>query len=274
MKDYLAEILTNIYLFDISKIKTSIDNSWAEYQRLLAEAEKNKDLESITKARVYLFFLGYYLVEDFAKGAIERRLANFKPEIKFEDFVACADSENIPEQYQENELLQKILKFYQIIKDLKNKSINGSYLDENRFNKIYAEILGKDVSDIYIWDQKKRVLEEEMEGEEVGKEFKGTVASMGKVQGKAFVVGKEEDLKNFQEGSILIALITTPKFLPAMQKSIGIATDFGGIMSHPAIIARELKIPCIVGAKGVSLKIKTEDVVEIDANNGVVRVIN
>lgn len=273
-KDYLAEILTCIYLFDIPKIQNSINNAWEEYQRLLTDAEKTRDLEIVTKARVYLYFLGYYLVEDFAKGAIERRLNNFEPKIKFADFINWADSGNIPEQYKENDLFQKILKFYQIIKDLKNKNINGSYLDEGRFNKIYAQIQGKQVTDVYIWEQKKRALKEEIKEKGLGKEFKGMVASMGKVEGKAFVVFEEENLENFQEGYILIAPITTPKFLPAMQKSIGIVTDFGGIMSHPAIVARELKIPCIVGAKGVSLKIKTGDLVKVDANSGIVRILS
>ncbi|MFH0937507.1 MAG: PEP-utilizing enzyme [Candidatus Daviesbacteria bacterium] len=273
-KDYLAEILTAVYLFDIPKIQNSINDAWEEYQRLLTEAEKTKDLGTITKTRAYLYFLGNFLVEDFAQGAIERRLDGFEPKVKLEDFVNWVDSENVPSKYQKDELFQNILKFYQIIKDLKNKDVNGSYLDEDRFNKIYAEILGKQVSEVYIWDQKKRVLKEEMEGKEMEKEFKGMIASEGKVEGKAFVIEGKEDIENFEEGAILVASITTPEFLPAMKKALAIATDFGGIMSHPAIIARELKLPCVVGAKGISLAIKTGDLIELDASKGVVKILS
>lgn len=272
--DYLADLLTYTYLFDIPKVESSLEKAWSEYQRLLEEAEKTKDLYTITKARAYFYFFGYYFPEDFAKGAIERRLRRFEPEIKFEDFIEWADSGNIPEQYREDELFQKIVKFYQITKDFKNKDVNDSYLDEDRFNKIYAEILGKQVSDVYMWEQRKRQAKEEFKEEKISNELKGTVASEGLVQGKAFVIENEEDLQNFPEGYILVTSMTTPKFLPAMQRSIGIITDFGGVMSHPAIIARELKLPCIVGIKYASLTIKNNDLVEVDAEKGIVKILS
>lgn len=273
-QDYLADLLTYTYLFDVPKVESSLEGAWNEYQRLLEEAEKTRDLYTITKARAYLYFLGYHFVEDFAYGAIERRLMGFESAVTFEDFVNWADSGNIPEQYREDELFQKIVKFYQIIKDFKNKDVNGSYFDENRFNRIYAEIQGKQVDDVYVWEQRKRQAKEELKEEKIGRELKGIIASEGFAQGKAFLIQNDEDLENFPEGCILVTSMTTPKFLPAMQKSIGIVTDFGGIMSHPAIIARELKLPCIVGTKYGSLTIKNNDFVEVDAEKGVVRILS
>lgn len=273
-QNYLANLLTDTYLFDIPKVESSLEEAWNEYQRLLSEAEETRDLYTITQARVYLYFLGYFFPEEFARGALERRLRSFEPEINFEDFIKWADSGNVPEQYEEDELFKKVLKFYQITKDFKNKDVNGSYLDENRFNKIYAEILGKTVSDVYMWEQRKRQTKEEFKEEKIGKELKGVIASEGQVQGKAFIIQNEEDLQNFPEGYILVTSMTTPRFLPAMQRSIGIITDFGGVISHPAIIARELKIPCIVGTKYGSLTIKNDDLVEVDAEKGIVKILS
>lgn len=272
--DYLANLLVYTYLFDIPGVENSLEEAWDEYQRLLDEAEKTQDLYTITKARAYLYFFGYYFPEDFAKGAIERRLKRFEPEIKFEDFAEWVDAGQIPDQYKKDELFQKIVKFYQIIKDFKNKDVGGSYLDEDRFNKIYAQILAKQVSDVYMWEQRKRQAKEEFEEGKVGNKLKGIVASEGLVQGKACVIKNEEDLESFPEGYILVAPMTTPKFLPAMQKAIGIVTDFGGIMSHPAIIARELKLPCVVGTKYGSLTIKNNDLIEVDAKRGVVKILD
>ena len=61
--------------------------------------------------------------------------------------------------------------------------------------------------------------------------------------------------------------------MAAMRKSSAFVTDEGGIISHAAIIARELKIPCIVGTKTATKILKDGDLVEVDADNGVIRIL-
>ena len=61
--------------------------------------------------------------------------------------------------------------------------------------------------------------------------------------------------------------------MPAILKAAAIITDEGGITAHAAIVARELKKPCIVGTKIATKALKTGDVVEIDANKGVVKIL-
>ncbi len=58
-----------------------------------------------------------------------------------------------------------------------------------------------------------------------------------------------------------------------MQKCSAIVTDFGGLTSHAAIIARELKKPCVVGTKFATKVLNDGDEVEVDANQGVVKII-
>lgn len=61
--------------------------------------------------------------------------------------------------------------------------------------------------------------------------------------------------------------------MPLIARCSAIVTDEGGITSHAAIVSRELNIPCIVGTKNASKFLKNGDLVEVDADNGVVRVI-
>ncbi len=65
--------------------------------------------------------------------------------------------------------------------------------------------------------------------------------------------------------------MTDPSSLPIMRKAKAIVTDAGGILCHAAIVARELKIPCIIGTNNATTVLKTGDLVEVDANTGIVR---
>ncbi|MFA5107050.1 MAG: PEP-utilizing enzyme [Patescibacteria group bacterium] len=79
--------------------------------------------------------------------------------------------------------------------------------------------------------------------------------------------------KNLRPGEILLTYMTRPDFVPYMHKAGAIVTDEGGLTSHAAIIARELKIPCVVGTRVAMRVLKDGDLVEIDAANGLVRKI-
>ena len=56
-----------------------------------------------------------------------------------------------------------------------------------------------------------------------------------------------------------------------MKKAKAIVTDEGGITSHAAVISRELKIPCVIGTKIATKVLKNNDLIEVDADNGIVR---
>ncbi len=110
--------------------------------------------------------------------------------------------------------------------------------------------------------------------EETVKTIKGTTAYGGKVQGKIKLVfsfdGKGIEIN---ENEILVAAHTSPNLLPLMKKVLAIITDEGGITSHAAIVARELKKPCIIGTKIATQVLKDGDLVEVDANEGIIRII-
>jgi len=106
------------------------------------------------------------------------------------------------------------------------------------------------------------------------KEFKGMSASRGKAKGIVKIVQKTHDLINFKEGDILLSSMTRPEMVVAMKKAAAIVTDEGGITSHAALVSRELGIPCVIGTKIATKVLKDGDLVEVDANKGIVRKIN
>lgn len=102
-------------------------------------------------------------------------------------------------------------------------------------------------------------------------EVKGSIGYKGVARGPARIIKKYADLELVQEGEILVANLTEPSYMVAMQKVAAFVTDEGGIMSHAAIVAREMKKPCVIGTKIATQVFKTGDMVEVDAEKGVVR---
>jgi pyruvate,water dikinase len=96
---------------------------------------------------------------------------------------------------------------------------------------------------------------------------------MGKVTGPARILLSASEIGKMKQGEILIAPMTTPDYVPAMKKAAAVVTDEGGITCHAAIVRRELGIPCIIGTKHATKFFKDGDIVEVDADKGVVKVI-
>lgn len=98
----------------------------------------------------------------------------------------------------------------------------------------------------------------------------GQTGSSGKAHGKVCIVDPENLEVNFPEDGILVCSVTTPNYVPLMQRASAIVTDQGGILSHAAIVARELHKPCIVGTGDATTKLKNNDLVTVDADDGTV----
>ena len=77
----------------------------------------------------------------------------------------------------------------------------------------------------------------------------------------------------FQDGAILVTTMTTPEFVPIMKKALAVVTNEGGVLCHAAIVARELKKPCIIGTKIATQILRDGDLVEVDAEKGVVKIL-
>ena len=173
------------------------------------------------------------------------------------------------------EVVKRILKTISV-KDSKKRNLLAKKLKakfaQNFLKGYFEAILWSD--GVIRFSDFNRLLHQGLEKPNLRNEkgLSGTSVFAGKVSGKVVIV-KPEDIskKEFKEGSILVTDNTDVRFLPLMKKAAAIVTDRGGILSHAAIVARELKKPCIVGTKVATKILKDEDLVEVDAQKGVVR---
>jgi pyruvate,water dikinase len=81
------------------------------------------------------------------------------------------------------------------------------------------------------------------------------------------------DFPKMQTGDVLVSTMTTPDFVVLMHKAGAIVTDIGGLLCHAAIVSREINKPCVIGTKFATQILKDGDMVEVDADKGVVRIL-
>ena len=104
--------------------------------------------------------------------------------------------------------------------------------------------------------------------------IKGLTCFPGKLKGKVKIILSREQFNKFKKGDILVSAMTSPQWMPVIRKASAIVTNEGGLLSHAAIISRELNIPCVIGTKIATRVLKDGDLVEVDANKGLVRKLN
>lgn len=119
-------------------------------------------------------------------------------------------------------------------------------------------------------------------GEEISKgdkgEFKisqapiltGSGASPGIGTGPVRIAKTPKDIGKVKTGDVLVSIMTSPDFVPAMKKANAIVTDEGGQTSHAAIVSRELGIPCVVGTKNATSTLKDGQIISVDGRRGMV----
>ena len=104
-------------------------------------------------------------------------------------------------------------------------------------------------------------------------ELIGETVSWGVVKGKAKVLHHLNE-KEFLPGEILVTRATDPGWTPLIISSGGIVLEVGGMLQHGALVSREFNKPCVVGIENVMSVIKDGDELEVDAVNGIVRILN
>ncbi|HFC76915.1 MAG TPA: hypothetical protein ENJ27_01660 [Candidatus Moranbacteria bacterium] len=103
--------------------------------------------------------------------------------------------------------------------------------------------------------------------------FKGNIACPGKSIGKIKKITSIETMSKIKKDEILVTSMTTPDLMAVSKNFSAIITDEGGITCHAAIVSRELGIPCIIGTKIATQVLHDGDLVEVDADDGVVRIL-
>jgi pyruvate,water dikinase len=103
------------------------------------------------------------------------------------------------------------------------------------------------------------------------RELKGVAAAKGSYAGPARVITGEDQFERLQPGDVLVCPITSPVWSILFAKVGALVTDSGGILSHPAIIAREYGIPAVVATGNATQVIPDGAQVTVDGTTGTVR---
>jgi len=86
--------------------------------------------------------------------------------------------------------------------------------------------------------------------------------------GPALRLHGPEEIDRFEDGAVLVTEITDPDWVPVMKRAAAIVTEHGGRTSHAAIVSRELGLPAIVGAAGVTGKVEDGQPVTVSCAEG------
>ncbi|MDP2861077.1 MAG: phosphoenolpyruvate synthase, partial [bacterium] len=118
----------------------------------------------------------------------------------------------------------------------------------------------------YGWTQ--AVKEDTSLFEELKLLLSGQPASPGLGIGPVKIIFSPKEISKIKDGDVLVTIQTNPDFVPAMKKAAAIVTERGGRTSHAAIVARELGIPCVVGAGGATTILKEGITVTVSGREG------
>lgn len=161
------------------------------------------------------------------------------------------------------------------------KKYSKKYLGQKKDHCIAMSLIDDNVNHTYYYvgQEAKDIREKIFSSESVDKketptsqqEIKGMVASPGKAKGIVRIVLSYDDINKVEKGDILVAYMTSPRFMPAIARCGAVVTNDGGLTCHAAIIARELKKPCVIGTKVATKLFKDGDMVEVDAEKGIVK---
>lgn len=246
----------NIAKQKIEEIDLKYKNQKEELKNIEKYWQKDEDLSAL----IDLYFL-YANFKDWKN--YYREQSSYKMKILFHEIASRLSI--TPEQVSfltEEETVSALESKVKVNINEINKRIKNSaliFLNNETFIITEEDVL-KEIDDLI---QTKDVLS-----------IKGSVAYPGVVSGAVKIISSTKDFDKVKEGDILVASTTRPDYLPFMQKSAGFITNEGGMLSHAAIMARELKKPCIIGTKIATKVLKDGDLVEVDAEKGIVKILN
>ncbi|WP_082176675.1 PEP-utilizing enzyme [Arsenicicoccus sp. oral taxon 190] len=108
--------------------------------------------------------------------------------------------------------------------------------------------------------------------------FEGTLqgrgVSPGRARGRARVCRHADDIDRVRHGEILVCEATAPSWTPAFARVAAAVCEGGGMLTHAAIISREYGLPCVCAAVGATRRVRDGDLLEVDGDSGLVRILD
>lgn len=241
--------------------------------------EQNKKLENLIKNNKIFFdnyrdFFAYHQAVYWGGDYLSQLPLNKKGKRRISLIV-----KNLGSVYKYNELIvPKIEKYFRklginnllygevnkdVYKNIKTKSRGRGLLFINDKRIIYSSDRARQIEKLIMGRFKKDF--KKLKG------FKGLAVSGGVFTGRVKRILNLNKLNECQQNDVLVTIMTRPQFNKFIKRVAAIITDEGGILCHASILAREFNIPCIVGTKIATKVLKDGDLIEVDANKGIVR---
>jgi len=257
--DYLKEIKTvaekNNIEFEYAEKKNYYGRFKRQQNKIIAGLKFNAREKNIIQALQHAA-----LLQDMRK--YYNAYFNFKTENLFREMAKRLKTDYTLLRYLAPQEMEIVWKSQKLNSDLKQRLKECVLTVENGKANVYT---GKALQPFLL------LKKEEADNEKT--ELRGEIASLGKTSGIARVLMSAGEIEKIKKGEVLVTPMTTPDFMTAIKKCVAIVTDEGGITCHAAIIAREMRIPCIIGTKNATRVLHDGDLVEVDADAGVVRIL-
>jgi len=107
-----------------------------------------------------------------------------------------------------------------------------------------------------------------------GTTVSGTAAARGTARGPVRIVNDESEFDKLQAGDVLVCECTSPAWSIVFPSLAAVVTNSGGILSHPAIVAREFGIPAVVATGDATTRLQDGQIIVVDGTAGTVRVVS
>lgn len=259
----------NFFKSELEKLKeTNYKKTLKEIEEypVFIKSEKAKIYEKIHPSKDFLNLVS--LVETFSALQDGRKMDNFIADHYLEKFVLSFSKLFSADIYS-----LKLL----ILNELYDKKIiQNKSLIKNRLTSFVLDATDKEI--IHYDGQNALLLANKfMEISNINQNIiQGTVASVGEshyFRGPAKIILTIDKIDKIREGDILVTTMTSPDFVIGMKKAGAIITDTGGMLSHAAIVSRELKKPCIVGTEIATKVISDGDIIELHCEKGTIKIV-
>lgn len=103
--------------------------------------------------------------------------------------------------------------------------------------------------------------------------IRGVAASSGRYTGQVVVIHDESEFHKLRPGSVVVCPVTQPTWSVLFPSIGAIVTDTGGVLAHPAIIAREYRIPAVVGTGNATGRLRDGSIVTVDGDTGTIEIL-
>lgn len=145
-------------------------------------------------------------------------------------------------------------------------------IDARKIERSYFQSL--DIPDAYTGADIPAILSGHASAPVATDRLEGLGVSRGTVEGVVRVITSADDFDAFQAGEILVCPTTDPGWTPVFSVAAAMVVDIGGMLSHSAIIARELGVPAVVNTRHGTRALKTGQRVRVDGETGAVTLLD